>query len=166
MHIDTSSKMYEKGDTGVAYKIIKTNTHKGLGLSSKLKKELRRDLDAEYDYARLYAICIYYLIKNDLHLFDTLIICNDEDFIPVRDYLDLLFSEDREFSKKEIISLSRVRKITGKEGLKSYAHNIANSYRRRVLKSVQRKQKGITLNQIFINYGLITEKWEEINKKM
>ena len=96
MHVDTSSKLYEKNNTGIAYKVIKTNFHKGLGLSSKLKKELKRDLYIQYDYARLYAICIYYLIKDDYDLFETLIICGDEDFNSVRDYLELLFSDSKQ----------------------------------------------------------------------
>ena len=66
MHIDTSSKLYERKNTGIAYKIIKSNKHKGLGLSLRLKKELEKDLNANKDYARIYAICIYYLIKNDM----------------------------------------------------------------------------------------------------
>ena len=95
-----------------------------------------------------------------------MIICGDEDFNSVKDYLDLLFSDNKEYSKKEVISLFRVREITGKKGLKSYAHNIANSYRRRILKSIQRQQKGISLNPMLINYRLIKEKWEEIDNKM
>jgi hypothetical protein len=59
-----------------------------------------------------------------------------------------------------------LREITGKKGLKSYAHNIANSYRRRILKNIQRKQKGIPLNPILINYRLIKNKWKEIGNKI
>ncbi len=42
MHIDTSQKLYERRDTGIAYKMIKTKEHKGMGLSLRLKKELEK----------------------------------------------------------------------------------------------------------------------------
>ena len=91
MHIDTSCKLYENKDTGIAYKIAGTNAHKGLVLSKKLKKELKRThFNINKNYAKLYAICIYYLIMNDLKEFDILIVCADEDFKNVKDYLNLL----------------------------------------------------------------------------
>lgn len=92
MHIDTRNRFYQKRNTGITYKIIKTNEHKGLGISNKLKRELDRDLNANEDYARVYAICIYFLIKDDLNKFDVLIICNDELFFHVKEHLDKLFS--------------------------------------------------------------------------
>ena len=41
MHIDTSCKLHERKRTGISFKILKSNIHKGLALSYKLKKELR-----------------------------------------------------------------------------------------------------------------------------
>lgn len=166
MHVDTSSKLYERKDTGIAYKITKTNHHKGLGLSLKLKKELERDLNADQDYARIYAICIYYLIKDDLNLFETLIICGDEKFSLVKNYLNILFSNNKSYQKKKIVSLYKLRQITGNKKLKSYADNIANSYRKRALRSKERQQRGISLNLIKVNYKMICEKWKEIDEKI
>lgn len=164
MHMDTSSKLYERKDTGIAYKIIKTNHHQGLGLSLKLKKELERDLG--YDYARIYSICIYYLIEKNLDIFDTLVICEDEDYNKVEKYLRLLFSDNRKYKEKEVISLYKLREITGNRKLKSYADNVANSYRKRALKNIQRQQVGTPLNIIKISYKLIKDKWNEIEKKL
>lgn len=166
MHIDTSCKLYERKDTGIAYKMIKTNEHKGMGIDLRLKKEIERDFDAQYDYPRLYAICIYFLIKEDLDKFDILVICSDEHIGYVREYLRLLFSEESRYSKKEVISIFELREITGNHKLRSYANNVANSYRRRVLKSKSRQQAGIPLNPVLINYRLISEKWIDIDEKI
>ena len=166
MHIDTSCKLHENRDTGIAYLILKTKIHKGLVLSKKLKRELKRDINADEDYARVYAICIYYLIKDDLKNFDVLVICGDENYISVKKYLDLLFEEVGEYSKKEIMSLYELRKLTGKKKLKSYADNVASSYRRRGLKCLARKQEGKEIYPIRTNYKSIKEKWFEIEEKM
>ena len=45
MHIDTSNRFKQERNTGIAYKIIKTNEHKGLGLSNKRKRELDKNLN-------------------------------------------------------------------------------------------------------------------------
>jgi len=37
MHIDVSRRFYQKGDSGMAFKIIPSKYHKGLALSNKLK---------------------------------------------------------------------------------------------------------------------------------
>ena len=127
---------------------------------------MERDLGIWHDYARVYAICIYYLIKDDLNVFDTLIICGDEDFNSVKYYLLLLFSDNDFYQKKKILSVYKLREITGNKKLKSYADNIANSYRKRVLKNIQKQQTGIPLNPIKINYRMIYDKWMEIEEKM
>ena len=162
MHIDTSCKLYERKNTGIAYKMIRSNEHKGLCLSLKLKKELERDLKINRDYARIYAICIYLLIKDDLDKFDILVICGDEDIKLVKKYLNFLFSKDKTYYEKEIISVYELRKITGNKKLRSYANNISNSYRKRAFKSLIRKQEGIPLNVLPINYKILKEKWSEI----
>lgn len=166
MHIDTSQKLHERRDTGIAYKIIKTKEHKGLGLSLRLKKEIEKQLDADYDYARIYAICIYFLIKDDLDLFDELIICGDEDFTSVKEYLSLLFLESNKYRYKSIKSIFQLRMETGNKNIRSYADDMAYSYMRRALKSIVRRQKGISLNVVRVNYKMISDKWEEIEKKM
>lgn len=166
MHIDVSKRFYQKGDSGVAFKIISTNEHKGIILSNKLKKGLKKNLKIEKDYARLYAICIYYLIRDDLDSLDNLVICNDELYEDTKNYLDLLFQGNSKYSYKFITSLSELRRIAGDNKVRSYADNIANIYRKKASKSLRRKQKGIQLNIVNINFQKIKEKWEEISKKI
>lgn len=166
MHIDTSCKLYERKDTGIAYRIIGSNAHKGLALSKKLKKELERDFNIDKDYAKLYAICIYYLIKDDLDIFDILVICGDEDFSRTKKYLDILFFDNSKYHSKKVISLYELRELTGKKKLKSYADNLSRSYRKRALKSYVIRQKGVILNNIRIGYKEIREKWLEIERNL
>lgn len=159
MHIDVSRRFYQQGSSAVAFKIIPTNEHKGIVLSSRLKRGLKRNLHAEKDYAKLYAICIYYLIKDDLNYFDNLVICNDELYGRIKKYLDLLFKGNNKYLSKFITSLSELRKITGDSKVRSYADNIANTYRKKALKLLRRRQRGVPLNLIEINYQKIKEKW-------
>lgn len=166
MHVDTSAKLYERKDTGIAYKIIKTGKHKGVGISLKMKKELERKLDADHDRARVYAIVIYYIIKDDLDLFDDLIICGDEDFTSVKEYLFLLFREEEAFSPKEIKSIVHLREEIGDKNIRSYADGVASSYRKRALKSIARRQGGVPLNVVKITYQMFFDKWIEIEEKM
>ncbi len=166
MHIDTSGKLYEKKDTGIAYKIINGEGYKGLTLNIKLKKGLRKSLKVHKDFPRIYAICIYYLIKDNLDDFDILVICGDEKFSDVKKYIELLFKGENRYLKKEIISLYELREITGNKNLKSYADGIANSYRKRGLKSISKRQEGIPLNVIDINYKRFKDKWFDINEKL
>lgn len=165
MHIDTSSKLYEKSDTGIAFKITKTNENKGLCLSNRLKRDLDRDINADQDYPRIYSICIYFIIKEDLDKFDILVICGDEDFTYVKQYLDLLMQDNKEYLQKKIISISELKKLTGNRKISSYAHGAANSYRKRALYPWKRN-KGIPLTLIDINYDLIVEKWLFIEKSL
>jgi hypothetical protein len=69
MHIDTSCKLYENKDTGIAYKIIGTHEHKGLVITKKIKNGLKKDIN-KIDLPMIYAIAIYYLIIDNLDLFD------------------------------------------------------------------------------------------------
>jgi hypothetical protein len=166
MHIDVSRRFYQKGNSGIAFKTIPSQQHKGMALSNRLKNELKRDFHADQDYAKLYAICIYYLVKDELDSFDNLVICNDEEYSDVKKYIDLLFINNEKYLSKQITSLSWLRKITGDLKLRSYADNIANIYRRKALKPLRKRQKGVALNLIEINYRKIKEKWREINEKM
>ncbi len=166
MHIDTSVKLHKQKDTGIAYKIIESNKHKGLAIQRKLKKELKRDLNVQEDYARLYAISIFLLIKDDLELFDTLVICGDECIVYVKEYLALLFDENSDFFNKKVMSISELRKITGNEKLRSYADGLAKSYRKRALRCLARQQEGIELNPVRIDYKLIVSLWKKIDAKI
>ena len=166
MHIDTSHKLHERNDTGIAYRMIKTREHKGTAISLKLKKELERKLDAGYDRARIYAIVIYFLIKDSLDIFDELIICGDEDYTSTKEYLHLLFSGNKVFLDKDIKSLAELRIETGNKRLRSYADDIAYSYMRRALKSIVRRQKGTPLNVVRVTYDMFYDKWMEIEEKL
>ncbi|MBI2046613.1 hypothetical protein HYT26_00410 [Candidatus Pacearchaeota archaeon] len=166
MHIDTSCKLYERKNTAISFRIVKSNVHKGLVLSYKLKKELKRALNVDYDWARIYAICIHQLIKDDLNNFDILIICGDENYIYVKKYLDILFNDDPLYKNKSIHSLYELRELTGKKKLKSYADNTARSYRRRGLKSLRRQQNGREIFPVRIGYKEIKDKWLEIEEML
>ena len=159
MHIDMSTRFNQKGDSGVAFKIIPSNNHKGMVLSDKLKKELKKDF--KINYAQLYSICIYYLIQDELDSFDNLVICNDEDYTEVKKYLDVFFSKNKEYDSKLITSLSKLRKISGNSKIRSYAEHIANIYRKKALKPLRRQQKGIILKTVKINYQKIKNKVSE-----
>jgi len=162
MHIDTSGKLYEKRDTGITFKIVDSGWHKGLVLSKKLKRDLRRNLNIENNYPNVYAICIYYLIKDNLQDFDVLVICGDEHINKVKDSLDYLFRASLEYRNKTIMGIGELRDITGNKKLKSFADGIANIYRRKALKPLYRQQRGVKLNIAPINYSKIKEKLEEL----
>lgn len=166
MHIDTSHKLHERNDTGIAYKVIGTNEHRGTAISLKLKKELEKKLDADQDRARIYAIVIYFLIKDKLDIFDELIICGDENYYSVKKYLHLLFKDTKSFLTKTIKSVAELRIETGDKKLRSYADDVAYSYMRRALKSIIRRQKGTPLNVIKITYNMFYLKWMEIKERL
>ena len=84
-------------------------------------------------------------------MFDVLVICGDEHFKYVEEYLKLLFSNNKNYLKKKTISIGDLRKITGDKNIRSFADNIARSYRKRALKSKTRQQRGISLNVVKIN---------------
>lgn len=162
MHIDTSCRLNQRKDTAIAYRIIGSELHKGVGLKLRLKKDLERSLNADYDYARIYAISIYYLIKDSLDDFDVLIICNDENIKYVKSYLDILFSGMDSYFKKSVLSITELRNITGNKKIRSYADNTARSYRKRVLKLPKRQKTGLCLNPIKITLKMYCDKWFEI----
>lgn len=165
MHIDTSCRFYQKGDSSVAFKIIPSQKHKGLVISKRLKERIQKYFNLDNNYAKLYAICICYLIFDELDSFDNLVICNDESYFDVKKYLDLLFAGNSAYFSKFITSLSELRRISGNFKIRSYADNIANIYRRKALKPLRRRQKGILLNLVELNYSKIKEKWEVLKIK-
>lgn len=162
MHIDTSIRFYENANTGIAFKIISSNEHKGLVLTNSLKKELERDINISKNYPKLYAICIYKLIENDLNNFDILVICGDEKFEPLKQVLNKLFENNNEFEEKHIICIGDLRNITGKPNLKSYADKFANIYRKKALRQPNRKNRGIPLNIVKVSYREIVEIWNRV----
>ena len=164
MHIDVSRRFYQEGDSGIAFKIIPSQKHKGMVLSNKLKKELIRDFELDKNYAQLHAVCIYHLIRDELDSFDNLVICNDESYFDVKRYLDILFLDNEKYLSKFITSLSKLREITGDAKIRSYADGIANVYRRKALKPIRRRQKGVLLDIVQINYKMIKEKLEVTKK--
>lgn len=160
MHIDISRRFYQKGDSAIAFKIIPSNKHKGIIISNKLKKELKRDLKVNRNYPKLCAIYIYYLIKENFDLFDNLVICDDEPYSEVKKYLDVLFKKEEAYTHKLITSLHKFREMLGDLKIRSYADNIANVYRKKAPKPLRRQQKGIPLDIIEVNYQKVMEKWE------
>ena len=156
MHIDMSKRFNQKGTSGIAFKIVQNGKHGGMALSNKLKKEIQRDFCGERDYSKIYAICIYYLINDNLDIFDNLVICNDEDPRKVKKHLDVLFKDKQEYLNKKVISIDEFREVLGNKKIRSYADNISNTYRKKALRPLRRRQKGIKLNIIKINYKKIS----------
>ncbi|MDA3836219.1 MAG: hypothetical protein PF542_01215 [Nanoarchaeota archaeon] len=157
MHIDTSVRFFQRGATGIAFKIVGTGEHKGVVFMSKRKKELKLLFDLKNNYEKLYAICIYHLIKDSFDLFDTLVICNDEKYLKVRGWLDFFFEGNCDYGGKEIISISYLRKITGDKKIRSYADKVANIYRVKGVKSGVRRQRGVGLNMIDLDFNIILD---------
>src|SRR3989344_1536072 len=96
-HIDMSGRLYEKGNSGIACVGTKTKDHVGCAIKGRTKRLIEKNLcigKIHEDYARIYAICIYFIIKDRINNIDTLIICNDEDFNYVKEYLYILFDNE------------------------------------------------------------------------
>ena len=160
VHIDLSKKFHEKGKTGIAAINSDKNFNRGLALSSKLKKSLLRH--ESYCPSRLYAICIWQIIKQDINSIDTLIICNDANFSKVKKYLKHLFEK----KCPKIKSLFSVREELGKK-IKSLADSMANSYRKRAFSFL--KKQGKKLNPERLSYKQIInlfDKLESFDKKI
>ena len=165
IHVDMSQKFYEKYDVGIAFIATEDRTfHKGTALSNKLIKSLNRDLNADYDSSRLYAICIYWILKEDISKSDNLIICNDEPFEEVQGYLNLLFNGNSDFDNVSMISLRDHTQMLGKN-IQSLAHGVANSYRKRGLKR-HRHNRGKKLNFIELHYEDIVKLWKIVDNNL
>ena len=159
-HIDLSTRFYEKGNTGIAFVGARSRAHKGCGIKPKLKRYIEKHLcvgSIYEDYARLYAICIYFLIKGDLDKIKRLVVCNDEEFTYVKEYLSTLIESDGNQIDFEIINITEYRNILGRN-VKSLADNRARSYRKRALKP-NRWHNGPTINVVSITYEMVHEKW-------
>ncbi len=146
-----SGKCYKKENIGIAYVDVNDyNRHKGLALRH---KEIERLIDPfREDYADIYAVCIFMLIRNEIESIHEMIICGDEPFNKVKAYLIKLSG----FKKIRIIQLD--------SNTKSLAHGKANAYRKRGLKEVL-WTKGIRLNVIKIEFKDMQKLLKEINKR-
>lgn len=173
-HVDMSGRIYENKTIGIALVGTETKKHYGCAIKGNLVKLIKRRLFKKNifeDSAKLYAICISLLVKGIKDDIKTLIVCNDEDFIIVKDVLSKLL-EDYDFETKkilsssdfrgaqkplvfDIISISEFRKQLGKN-IGSLADNYANIYRKRGLKP-NRWAKGKELNIVPITYNLIKQ---------
>lgn len=65
--------------------------HKGIFVKGTMIKQLKKQVIDDFG-PKMYSICIFHLIKDDLDKFDEIIICNDENFETVYIYLKLLFN--------------------------------------------------------------------------
>ena len=162
-HVDLSIRLYEKGNTGIACVSSKNKKHTGCVLTYRLKQYIKNSLfvgNISEEKAKLYAICIYYLVEDYLEDINTLIICNDEDFTYVKEYLIYLINLNK--LNFEIINITEFQKRLGRR-VKSLADNYAKIYRKRGLQR-NKWHIGKNLNLVELNYEMIKEKWEELNK--
>ena len=160
-HVDLSGRFYEKGNTGVAFVNTKKDKHCGLAIRGRDKKKLGQIFvgSIKEEYARLYSICIYFLIKDNISNIDNLVICNDECFLYVKEYLILLLNEDSD--KINIISITEFKEKFGRD-INSLADKFAKHYRKRALKP-NKWNNGRRLNVCKITTDMIIEKWDSLN---
>src|SRR3989338_1012302 len=161
-HVDMSGRIYEGKTIGIALVGTETKINYGCALKGNLIKLIKKEFfkkDIFENSAKLYAICIYLLVREVKDNVRTLIICNDEDFDIVKKVLGKLL-KDYNF---EIINISEFRKRLGRN-VGSLADNYAHIYRRRALKP-KRLLKGKPLNIIETTYKIIKQRWEELNEK-
>lgn len=161
-HVDMSGRIYENRTIGIALVEARTGINYGCALKGNLIKLIKKSLFKKNifeDSARLYAICIYLLVKEVKDKINALIICNDEDFKVVKNVLSqLLFKY--EF---EIINISEFRRRLGRN-VGSIADNYAKIYRRRALKP-KRHSIGKQLNIVEVTFKIIKNLWSELNGK-
>lgn len=156
-HVDMSVRLYEEGNSGIACIGATTRNHNGCAISGRDKKKIDKNLcsgSIYQEHAKLYAIIIYYLIKDKLSDIGTLIICNDEDFTYVREYILLLLNG---INSIEIINITEFQKRLGRK-VQSLADNSAKHYRKRALKR-NKWDIGVPLNVVEIDYNMIESKW-------
>mgnify|MGYP001565396630 CR=1 FL=1 len=159
-HIDMSGRIYENKNIGIALVGAKTKINFGCVIKRNLLKLIKKELFKDNifkDSAKLYAICIYLLLKKIKDSINILIICNDEDFDIVKNVLFQLL-KDANF---EIINISEFRKRLGRN-IGSLADNYANIYRRKALKP-HKWSKGKEIKVIEIYYHIIKETWSKIS---
>ncbi|MEI6058589.1 MAG: hypothetical protein WCP89_02350 [archaeon] len=158
-HVDMSGKIYNGKTIGVALVGTETNINYGCALKGNLVELIKKRLfigNIYEDSAKLYAICIYLLIKEIKNNILLLIICNDEDFDVVKSVLEKLLGK-YDF---EIINISEFRKRLGRN-VGSFADNYSKIYRRRALKP-NRLFGGKELNVVEVNYKIIEKYWRDL----
>jgi len=159
-HVDLSGCFFQKGDTGIACVGAITKNHIGCLIKSNAKDKIRKNLfigkkEGE-EYAKLYAICIFYLIKDFIKDIKTLIVCNDENF----DYVKLYLQELVTTCPFEIINITEFKKKLGRN-VKSLADNKSKAYRKRGDKPNRAKQ-GQPLNLVKLDYTTIETIWNQL----
>lgn len=130
-HVDMSGRIYENKNIGIAVVNPISSENYGCALKGNLIKLIKRNLfksNIYKDYAKLYAICIYLLIKDITDNIDILIICNDEDFSIVKENLQKLLKN----TSFKIINITEFRRELGRN-IGSLADNYARAYRKRAL---------------------------------
>jgi len=160
-HVDMSGRIYEGRTIGIAIVGAKNKINYGCAIKGNLLKLIKKRLfkkDIFEDSAKLYAICIFLLVREIKEEVQTLIICNDEDFNIVEKVLDYLLDE----YSFEIINITEFRKRLGRN-VGSLADNCANIYRKKALKPT-RWTKGKKLNIITINFKIIKKYWDELKE--
>jgi tetrahydromethanopterin S-methyltransferase subunit G len=160
-HVDMSGRIYEKKDIGIALVGVNTGLNYGCVLKIQLLKKIKKELFKEnfyYDSAKLYAICIHFLVDDVRDLVDKLIICNDEDFRVVKKILDQLLGKHN----FEIINITEFRKRLGRK-VGSLADNYARIYRKKALRP-SKYQIGKKINVINLSFLSIKQKWEQLSK--
>ena len=162
-HIDMSGRIYKRKTIGIACVGANSRSHNGCALKGNVIKYIQKNLclgSKKKEYAKLYAICIYFLIEDKKDKIGSLIICNDEEFLYVKKYLIILLGHNPSF---HITSITDLRKKLGKK-VGSLADNFAEGYRKRAL---HRKKwgQGKKLNVVNITYSLMREKWDLLKEK-
>jgi len=161
-HVDMSGRIYEEKTIGIALVGTNTKINYGCALKGNLVKLIKKSLfkgSIFEDSAKLYAICIYLLVREVKKEIRTLIICNDEDFGVVKNVLGRLL-KGYDF---EIINISEFRKRLGRN-VGSLADNYARIYRRRALKPFK-SSVGKKINVVKVTFAIIKQYWEEIKSK-
>ncbi len=160
-HVDMSGRIYENRTIGIALVGTKTRINYGCALKGNLIKLIKKELfnkNIFEDSAKLYAICIYLLVKEVRDKINVLIICNDEDFNIVRKILERLLGN----YNFEIINISEFRKRLGRN-VGSLADNYARAYRKKALKP-SKLLKGKKINVIKVTFTLIKQYWEALRE--
>ncbi len=163
-HIDMSGRIYKEKTIGIACVGTQTKDHNGCALRGNLIKFIQKNLcigSVYEEYAKLYAICIFLLIKDKIDDISTLIICNDEDFSYVKEYLLFLIQQENDYVP-EIISIGDLKKKLGRN-VKSLADNFAKCYRKRGLNE-NKWENGKKLKVINITFELIKDYWSILEK--
>jgi hypothetical protein len=161
-HIDMSEKIFNNKTIGIACVSSKTKTNNGCAIRGNLIKFIQKRLfigSIKEECAKLYSICIYLLIKDRLDNINTLIICNDEDFNYVKEYLIFLLEGKQKF---RIVNITEFKKQLGKN-IKSIADNYARTYRKRALKR-HLWNKNKPLNVVEVNYSIIESLWKKLEE--